>query len=311
MESINETANTSIQVISSKIPVLVGHRPQKVLIERADPVRKTLKRNNAVVQAATLPKFSSYNMRSLMPKIKNFATDMLDRICSLSFVSEVWEKQENKSHQLKIEELLEISGLKYISTPRSGSKRGGGAALVADTRVFSLSKLNIQIPKRLEICWGLLRLKEYSGIIRKIIVCSFYCPPKSKKMTDLIEHMTLTLQHLRSVHPKAGVIISGDRNDLSINRLLTIDTSLKQIVFNHTRGVKVLTVVLTDLYNFYQEPNIVSPVMVDIIGKGVPSDHNGVVVSQLIMILLKLEAKKSSDHLDLYLNRASSKLVNN
>ena len=100
-------------------------------------------------------------------------------------------------------------------------------------------------------------------------------------MTDLIEHMTLTLQHLRSVHPKAGVIISGDRNDLSINRLLTIDTSLKQIVFNHTRGVKVLTVVLTDLYNFYQEPNIVSPVMVDIIGKGVPSDHNGVVVSPI------------------------------
>ena len=96
MELINETANTSIQVISSKIPVLVGHQPQKVLIERADPVRKTLKRNNAVVQAATLPKFSSYNMRSLMPKIKNFATDMLDRICSLSFVSEVWEKRRTK-----------------------------------------------------------------------------------------------------------------------------------------------------------------------------------------------------------------------
>ena len=36
--------------------------------------------------------------------------------------------------------------------------------------------------------------------------------------------------------------------------------------------------VLTDLYRYYQEPEIVRPVQVDDINLGVPSDHAGVVV---------------------------------
>ena len=90
--------------------------------------------------------------------------------------------------------------------------------------------------------------------------------------------MTLTLQHLRSTFPKAGVIISGDRNDLSVDRLKSIDPSLRQTVLKGTRGPNILTVVLTDLEPFYEEPVIVPPIDIDDPRKGVPSDHNGVVV---------------------------------
>ena len=91
--------------------------------------------------------------------------------------------------------------------------------------------------------------------------------------------MTLTFQSLRSTFPKAGAVISGDRNDLSIERLKSIDPSLRQIVRKGTRGPNILTVVLTDMEVFFEEPVIVNPIAVDEPAKGgVSSDHNGVVV---------------------------------
>ena len=280
--------------INQEIPVQVGNRPHKQLYcARLPSVRKTIKRNNKVLQAVSLPKMSSYNMKSLWSKVGNFGTDMQDRNCSLSFLVEVWQKSENRKHQYKIEELFEMKGLKYISTPRPGNRRGGGAALVANTEHFSISKLNIAIPNNLEIVWGLLRPNEITGKITKIICCSFYCPPKSTKKSALIEHMTLTLQSLRSTFPQAGVLISGDRNDLSIARLKSIDPALRQTVLNGTRGQNILTVVLTDLELFYQEPIIVDPIEVDDPSKGgVPSDHNGVVMSPLAVTAEPTTRKK-------------------
>ena len=91
--------------------------------------------------------------------------------------------------------------------------------------------------------------------------------------------MKFNLQSLRSTFPKAGVVISGDINDLSIERLKTVDPSLKQIVRKGTRGPNILTVVLTDLEVFLEEPIIGKPIDADDPLKGgVPSDHNGVIV---------------------------------
>ena len=261
--------------IGEHISVQIDNRnSQHFSSERLPPVRKMIRRDNKVLQALSLPKFSSYNMRSLMPKILNFGAEMEDRQCSLSFLVEIWQKSESKKHQFKIEELFELRGIKYISTPRPGNRRGGGAAIAANSEHFSLSKLNIPVPDNLEIAWGILRPNEESGKIRKIIVFCFYCPPRSKKKTALITHMTLTLQSLRSIFPKSGVIISGDRNDLSIDRLLSVDPLVKQIVCHGTRGPNILTVVLTDLHKFYEEPRIVGPIDVDDHTKGgVPSDQ--------------------------------------
>ena len=97
---------------------------------------------------------SCYNMRSLMPKIENLAQDIEDRNCSISLLTEVWEKAENKKHQYKIEELFEMKGLQYISTHTPETRRGDGAAIVAKTADFSISKLNISIPGSLELSGG-------------------------------------------------------------------------------------------------------------------------------------------------------------
>ena len=173
------------------IPTQAGYRPAKVIIERPPHSRRTIRRDNKTVQALTLPRILNYNMRSLFSKIGHLALDIQERESDLIFLTEVWEKSENKKHQFRLEELLEMSGIKYISTPRPGAQRGGGAAIAVRLDKFTVSKLNILIPKSVEVVWGLLKPKVMTGKISTIIVCCFYSPPRSRKNAALIDHLTV------------------------------------------------------------------------------------------------------------------------
>ena len=176
--------NSSIEneYVSGSIPVVTGHRPGKSTgSERPPSTRKVIRRSNRAVQALTLPKIVSYNMRSFFPKLENFLLDMKERTGDIAILTEVWEKKELKKHQQKMEKMLELGGIKYISTPRPGPQRGVGTAIAVRTKKFHITKLNIPIPKPVEVVWGLLRPKIISGKISVIIVCCFYSPPKIKK----------------------------------------------------------------------------------------------------------------------------------
>ena len=258
------------------IPVMIGHRPAKIISSDRQPVRHVIRRENKCVQALSLPHTLVYNMRSIWSKLNNFSTDMIERSGDICFLSEVWEKSENKKHQHKIEEMLEMKGISYISTPRPGAKRGGGAGIALNPKLFSLSKLNIAIPKPLEVVWGLLRPKELTGNIRKIIICSFYSPPNSRKNNLLIDHISVTWNSLKLQHPDAGTIISGDKNNLDDKKILALDPTFEQIVSKNTRKNKILSIIITDLKKYFHVPEIIPPIPVDVPGKGVPSDHNGV-----------------------------------
>ena len=74
-----------------------------------------------------------------------------------------------------------MEGVRYISTPHPGPQRGGGAAIAVRTVTFTISKFNIQIPKSVEVVWGLLKPKVVSGKISVIFACSFYSPPRSRR----------------------------------------------------------------------------------------------------------------------------------
>lgn len=75
--------------------------------------------------ALNLPTVASYNVRSLFTKIERFKTDMLERGISVSFVSEIWEQSESKEHAHEIETMLEMDGLRYVSTSRPSKTKGG------------------------------------------------------------------------------------------------------------------------------------------------------------------------------------------
>ena len=217
-------------------------------------------------------------MRSLWSKANSLGEDIIERESDISFLSEVWEKKENKFHQSCIEELLELKGIDYISTPRPGVRRGGGTAIAACPKKFSLVKLNIEIPNAVEVVWGLLRPRKIVGRIKKIILCSFYCPPRSPKKNILIDHISTVVNKLKVEHPDAATIIAGDKNDLDESRIVAIDPAFVQLVRRATRKDKTLSIVITDLRRFYVEPKVINPVPVDNPERGVPSDHNGVLV---------------------------------
>ena len=278
---LSDTALTQ-STFSATIPVIISEtREQFSSAERLPHVRKTLKRENKCIQALSLPKFTVYNMRSFWDKLNCFATDMHERIADLSFLSEVWQKSESKKHQAKIEELMEMQNILYLSTPRPGNRRGGGAALAINPKTFSVTKLNIAIPPPLEIVWALLRPIEASGAIRKVILCSLYSPPNSRRNNMLVDHISITYNSLKITHPEAGIIICGDKNSLDEKKILSLDPNFRQILSQNTRQDKRLYLVITDLHSFYHSPEVIPPVPVDVIGKGVPSDHRGVLVTPL------------------------------
>ena len=277
-------SDNSILEEAFSIPVIVNNRPSSSLPLRMN--RKTwksdnnitIKRDNKHVEALSLPTFSVFNMRSIWSKLSSLAEDMTERETDFSILSEVWEKKENLDHKKHIEEVFEMKGMKYFSTARPGLKRGGGAAITVKSDKFNISKLNIEIPTPLEVVWGLLRPKILTGSVSKIILCSFYSPPNSRKKGALIDHMAITVNKLKVLHPKASFIIAGDKNDLNEKDIVSICPSFKQIVLKPTRKSKTLTIVVTDLDRLLQEPIIIPPVPVDNAAAGVPSDHQGVLV---------------------------------
>ena len=112
-------------------------------------------------------------MRSLLPKINNFKNDVLEREIGLSLLSEIWEVKGKKKHMSELTKMLEVEGLKYISTPRASYKRCGGCAIVAHLPKFSLEKIDVTIPRSVEVVYGLLRPKQPSAQLREITAVAF------------------------------------------------------------------------------------------------------------------------------------------
>ena len=86
--------------------------------------------------------------------------------------------------------------------------------------------------------WALYRNTGIVGKIRKIILISFYSPPRyGKHNQTLIEHIFTNLNRLRTIYPEAeaGVIMAGNVNNLKVDRVLVMDPSLRSINKKPTR----------------------------------------------------------------------------
>ena len=225
-----------------------------------------------IVSAQYLPVVATYNCRSIFPKLGNMKKDIFERNIQAAFCCEIWEKKENKQHQFEIENLLESEGLKYISTPRSTG--WGGAAIIVNQEQFSLEKLNIHIPHNLEIIWGIMKPKDVKAIYKRIIVCSFYSPPNSRKNVKMSDHIVTTLHLLSTQYPNSPIILGADSNDMNISPIINCGLKMKQIVDKPTRNNKILDIIITNVPEMYQSPIIVPPVPCDDPSAGVPSDHS-------------------------------------
>ena len=220
-----------------------------------------------------MPVVATYNCRSIFPKLGNLKKDILERNIQAAFCCEIWEKKENKQHQFEIENMLEMEGLKYISTPRPTG--WGGAAIIVNQEHFSLDKLNIHIPHNLEIIWGMMKPKDENAIYKRIIVCSFYSPPNSRKNAKLTDHIVTTLQMLSTQYPDSPIILGADRNKMNISPILNCGLRMKQCVDLPTyNNEKIHDIIIMNKPELYKSPIIVPPVPCDVPSAGVASDHS-------------------------------------
>ena len=236
----------------------------------------TIRRDNRVLLAAQLLTIFVTNHRSFFPEFHNFIDAIKTLDLTVGLHSEIWESQENKSHQNKIEAAFQLEGINYISNPRP-DRRGGGAAITLVEGSFQLTKLDIIIPKNLEVVWGLVRPKEPTIHFKGIIVCSFYCAPNSRKKSQLIQHITINHSSLKVRYKDTFFMIGGDRNDLDIKRLLDISPTLHSLNTKPTHGKKNIDVIVTDMVHLFEESVIIPNVPTDIPdgqpGGGKRSDH--------------------------------------
>ena len=73
----------------------------------------TIHRDNRKILASMLPTIFVTNHRSFFPKFYNFLEVIKTLGLTLGLHSEIWEDRENKQHQNKIEEALELEGIQY------------------------------------------------------------------------------------------------------------------------------------------------------------------------------------------------------
>ena len=107
---------------------------------------KVIHRNEKINSSSTLPVVAVANVRSLLPKLNSTIEKIENEEIDIALICEVWEKtgKKNRNFQSRVEEMMEMKGLKYISCgARPSGKRGGGAAIVANTSKFSLEKLDV------------------------------------------------------------------------------------------------------------------------------------------------------------------------
>ena len=201
-----------------------------------------------------------------MPKVGSLTTDILERNIDCGFCQEIWEQDANINHQFEIEKLLELHGLKYISTCRKPNSKGvsyGGAAIIVNLKKFSCQKIPIQIPQSLEVVWGLLRPKAPGAKFKTIIACSFYSPPNKQRNAKMADHIVGTLHMLATQHPDSAIILGADKNNMDIRPLLNCGLKLRNCVDQGTRQGVILDVIIMNTFAFYNSAFIAPPIQPD------------------------------------------------
>ena len=239
---------------------------------------KTVFRNERIHGTSSLPILAVANVRSLLPKIKSTIEKIQNEEIDIVLLCEVWEKtgKKNRHFQNKIEEMMEMEGLKYISCgARPSGKRGGGAAIIVNTRKFSVEKLDIHVPNNLEVQWGLVRSKEnlQNSKYQEFLVCSFYSAPASRKHKKLLDHLVSATHAVMARFPNAAIILGGDKNQLPLAPLLLALPRFAQIVAHNTHGEKIIDVIVMSCPELYAVPSVTPPVLPDDPRHAAPSDH--------------------------------------
>ena len=253
----------------------------------------TINRPLKVFQALYLPKIINLNPRSAMNKLEQISRFIEEENIDVAFISESHDR-ENK----RLEDHIKLTSNTVISNlyQRPTSEKGGRPALIVNTDKYNIENLTnttITIPWGVELTWALLTPKVTSkdSIIKKIVLGAIYVKPNSRKKTATIDHIAQVYNTMRAKYGQGlHWLIAGDTNEMKLGPILRLNSSLKSIVKKHTRinhknpsKSTTLDNIITNLHNWYQEPQCLPPIESDN-DKGKPSDHLTVICEPINVI---------------------------
>ena len=154
-----------------------------------------------------------------------------------------------------------------------------------------MKEIKLENPNNLEITAAIVKSKDPNAKNLTIITIAIYSPPRSKKKSKLLDMIASTYQKLKLKYPDAYFLCGGDVNDLKWEELESLNPNMRQCVTKATRKGKILSVILTDLHPFYQEVEILPPLLPDKEGNGKPSDHSTPIIK---VFRSQSSSKKSS-----------------
>ena len=222
----------------------------------------------------------STNVRSLFPKLDSLCATLTEEGVCIGFISEIWMSELNPLHSQQLERKLHLHGFEFIANPRL-NKRGGGVAIVVNlNKGYTVKKLEVNCSmggNRLEVVWALVTPPQPVGQYKTFICASFYSPPRSRLNDRLLEHLDHNIARLTAAHPRSGIFLCGDRNNIPVGKLTGLFPNMVNIVASPTLGSQILDVIVTDLHAVYDKALVLPPVQPDLAGVGAPSDHSVVI----------------------------------
>lgn len=215
---ISTQNNPRISTEKNTIPIIISNRQNNVYQTRLKNFKSNnlIKINNNVIDktAMLLPTISVINARSLWPKIKSFADQFKETDTNVALITEIWGKGSKKD-LYEIQKLLQMKGIELLFNIRK-DKRGGGTAVGVCAETFSISRVNVAIPKGIEVT--IVKVENKKADINKIpiFIFSIYSSPRSKFKSDLIDFLMLQITKIKTANPKASFILGGDRNSIPL-----------------------------------------------------------------------------------------------
>ena len=108
-----------------------------------------------------------------------------------------------------------------------------------------------------EFLFQVLWIKIRPTRLRSIVVGTVYHPPRADN-SAMLTYLMDSLSSAESRHSNSRIILLGDFNDLNVVKLKS-SFQLKQIVNFPTRGQNSVDLILTNLQDYYNAPDICPP----------------------------------------------------
>lgn len=200
-------------------------------------------------RSPTLPGFLLSNVMSLTPKIDEIRHSVTKEKVDFACFTESWLKDSIPDN------VINIPNFNVIRKDRPSDHHGGVCIYIHSSIPYQVLDMSYQTP--LEVLWIKLSPYYLPRGLSSIVIGTVYHPPSANDEV-MRSYLIDQLFSIESTHTSCGIILLGDFNRLDTRSICNL-FKLKQFVNFHTRKDQTLDLVLTNMHQFYEDPQKLAP----------------------------------------------------